>query len=176
MRSTRTTRTRVGLAVTGLLLGGGLLGVPRVLTPSAGAADAPWTTVKLAPLAEGQKTVVEDISNAGIAVGSSGGKPVRWSATGTPTALNLAEGCTTGVATSVTAAGVAAGTMDCGTGDADVTGAIWAANGTVQKLEAPLGIKDISSIGITVGQRNPASTTADRAFVFIPGRPRLDLP
>jgi hypothetical protein len=176
METNKKKRTRVAAAAAGIALGGSLLVAPSIFGGAAANAAEnpnPWQSVRLQPLAEGDATHVNQLNNAGFSVGKSGTKPVIWSPAGKATALPLPEGCTTGEATSIARTGlVAAGVADCGDGAADTTGIVWTQDGAT-KLEAPLGVRDVSGTGFTVGQR---SATNDNAFVFVKGSPRLDLP
>lgn len=164
-------RKTIGLGIAGLLAGGLFL-APNVV--GAEPAPADWDTVVLAPLAEGQDTVVTDINNDGRSVGSSGDTPVRWDADGVPTALALPEGCETGQATTVNEDGESAGWAVC-SGSSFHRGVAWAADGTVTGLETPLEIADRSDNDLVVGQRNAASLSNDQAFGFY-GGVRYDLP
>jgi hypothetical protein len=168
-------RARSTLAATAALLGGLLLAP----LPAAEAADppppTPWTTTELLPLAPGQVTQVAAMNNAGVSVGASGGVPVKWSATGTPTALTLPEGCPTGFATAIDEPGVIAGFVSCPS--KPLQGIEWLPNNQVVLLESPMFVADIDDNGITVGERNPEGTAAEQqAFAFLPGHQRIDLP
>ena len=164
-------RFTVGLTLAGVLAGGIWLAPGVLAVEEAPVAD--WQAVELQPLAEGHTTVVTDVDDDGVSVGSSGGKPVRWDEDGVVTALTLPEGCASGLATSIDGNGVAAGYVDCGS--TELKGATWTAANAVTTLQDPLYIADRTDGGIAVGQRDPESGTNDTAFAFANGT-RLDLP
>lgn len=64
------------------------------------AATSTWITVSLRPLHSGETTHVVAVSPDGVAVGSSGGVPVKWDRAGNPAELFRYAGCT-GTATAV---------------------------------------------------------------------------
>jgi hypothetical protein len=147
-----------------------VLGVVAVLPSSADAATT-WQVVRLQPLHEAETTHVADINASGTSVGTSGASAVKWSPEGTPTALEMPEGCTSASATAVADTGLIAGTAVC---DSHLVGIIWEGDGSAVPMEQDLLSDDINDVGVVVGQRNPG-TANQRAFAFLHEFPRVDL-
>lgn len=166
-----------------VLVGAVLAGLS--LSPSVDAAPAEWTVTQLQPLQPGQAVEVLDINEAGVSVGSSGGRAVRWDPEGHPTALALPPGCRTLGATAIGDSGHIAGRGFCSGGANNGWAALqWDPDGTARVLPAPAYFADgVDTYGTVVGTSidttNPSggqgAGTSD-PYAYLDGYPLLTLP
>ncbi|OOC05740.1 hypothetical protein [Amycolatopsis azurea] len=96
-----------------------------------------FTAVDLRPLAAGEGTSAYCVNDAGMIVGESGSRPVRWDRDGNPTPLPILDGCSGGRAVSANIAGVIAGALYTGE---HLRPVCWRPDGRVHALELPLGV------------------------------------
>ncbi|WIX81523.1 hypothetical protein QRX50_12545 [Amycolatopsis carbonis] len=124
-----------------------------MLTPAAGAVTAPAGPIELAPRAGDTYTGLEAINDRGTVVGESYPRdvrilyrPMKWSATGEPTALPTLGGAP-GQAVAIDEADVVAGWAEDAQGVQRA--ARWAADGTVARLPDPGKSSSASAISDT---------------------------
>ncbi|WP_409493082.1 hypothetical protein [Amycolatopsis sp. cmx-11-12] len=96
-----------------------------------------FTAVDLRPLAGGEGTSAYCVNDAGVIMGESGSRPVRWDREGRPTPLPIVDGYSGGRAVSGNSAGVIAGTLYTGESLRPVC---WKPDGRVHVLELPTGM------------------------------------
>ncbi|WP_037314399.1 hypothetical protein [Amycolatopsis orientalis] len=96
-----------------------------------------FTAVDLRPLSAGEGTSAYRVNDAGVIVGESGSRPVRWDRDGRPSPLTVLDGHSGGRATDVNAAGVVVGALYTGEFLRPVC---WGPDGRVHDLELPSGM------------------------------------
>ncbi|QXV55885.1 hypothetical protein [Amycolatopsis sp. TNS106] len=95
-----------------------------------------FTAVGLRPLSGDEGTGAYCVNDAGVIVGESGSRPVRWDRDGHPTPLPILDGFSGGRAVSVNAEGVIAGSLLAGE---HLRPVCWRSDGRVRALELPDG-------------------------------------
>ncbi|MBB5851170.1 hypothetical protein ACFQ05_37745 [Amycolatopsis umgeniensis] len=107
-----------------------------------------FTAVDLRPLAAGEGTGAYCVSDAGMIVGESGSRPVRWDDDGRPSPLPILDGYSGGRAVSANTAGVVAGALYTGE---NLRPVCWQPDGRVRVLELPSGM--VSGTACRVNER-----------------------
>jgi hypothetical protein len=152
----------------------GATGIGGAATARAAVDDA-WTVTELQPLTAGALTLVHDINDDGISVGSSGTSAVEWDENGTPTALPNPVGCTNGQAQHISDDGDVVGMADCGNGT--TKGTYWH-NGVVSTPAPTMWLYGVNDAGAAVGVDLPQGAgpgKPDHPGLVLPGHPAQDL-